>query len=121
LFQKKRLKRDRLVFFLRASGKLTGDGKIKMRSLERTPWLAGSRLLPLGFSLLPSDFKLLSSGKYYFLPNEPKLIQCLPRFLKNKVLTNRIRTDQNRIKTPLNRVKTPSKPLNSPLKTPCPP
>jgi hypothetical protein len=51
--------------------------------------------------------------KKCFLPNEPKAVQCLPRFLKNKVLTNRIRTDQNRIKTPLNHVKTPSKPLNS--------
>jgi hypothetical protein len=35
------------------------------------------------------------------LPNEPKAVQCLPRFLKNKVLTNRIRIDQNRIKTHL--------------------
>jgi hypothetical protein len=30
--------------------------------------------------------------KKCFLPNEPKVVQCLPRFLKNKVLTNRIKT-----------------------------
>jgi hypothetical protein len=35
------------------------------------------------------------------LPNEPKVVQCLPGKLKKPVLANRIKIDQNRIKTPL--------------------
>jgi hypothetical protein len=36
--------------------------------------------------------RLSRSPKKCFLPNEPKVVQCLPHFLKNKVLTNRIKT-----------------------------
>jgi hypothetical protein len=39
--------------------------------------------------------------KIYFLPNEPKVVQCLPRILKNKVPANHIKIVQNRIKTHL--------------------
>jgi hypothetical protein len=43
------------------------------------------------------------------LPNEPKVVQFLPRILKNKVLTKGIKTDQNRIKTHLKRHETDTK------------
>jgi hypothetical protein len=51
--------------------------------------------------------------KTCFLPNEPKVVQCLPKILKNKVLTNRIRIDQNRIKTGTKHPQTRSKHPNS--------
>jgi hypothetical protein len=56
--------------------------------------------------------------KTCFLPNEPKVVQCLPKILKNKVLTNRIRIDQNRYETPSNEVETPHlDPENDPFYT----
>jgi hypothetical protein len=42
------------------------------------PFAAVARPLP------PSGFWLLDSQKIYFLPNEPKLSQCFPHFLKKQ-------------------------------------
>jgi hypothetical protein len=68
-----------------------------------------SRLTPRPFAFvarpIPSSGSLNSGSwilqKKYFLPNEPKVVQCLPGKLKKPVLANRIKIDQNRIKTPL--------------------
>jgi hypothetical protein len=66
-----RLKRDRPVFFLHGSGKLTRYERIKIRSLEWTRRPADSRLLLLGFSLLSSHFELLVSEKSFFGKTNP--------------------------------------------------
>jgi hypothetical protein len=41
------------------------------------------------------------SGKTCFLPNEPKVVQCLPMILKNKVLTKGTKTGAKPLKTQL--------------------
>jgi hypothetical protein len=71
ILAKNRLKRDRLIFFLHGSGKLTRYERIKIRSLEWMRCPDDSRLLLLGFSLLSSNFELLVSGKSFFGKTNP--------------------------------------------------
>jgi hypothetical protein len=58
------------------------------------------------------------SPKYCFLPNEPKVVQCLPGKLKKQPLAKAPKTVQKRLKTHLKQPETDSNEANS---TPIPP
>jgi hypothetical protein len=66
---------------------------------------------------------LSASGRWFcqkkcFLPNEPKVVQCLQRFLKNKVLANRIKIVSKHPQTMSNHPRNPSiHPLKPPILT----
>jgi hypothetical protein len=53
-----------------------------------------------------------SAEKIYFLPNEPKVVQCLPGKLKKQLCAKRSKTDTKPLKTAQNR----SKPLKTDTK-----
>jgi hypothetical protein len=62
------------------------------------------------FSSLITAGRLLVSEKICFLPNEPKLVQCLPRKLEKQLRAKRTKTGAKPIKTDAKPTQMMSKP-----------